>query len=223
MHPVLEQWKYQTGRPERAIVIADGCRDLIVQREPEGADRWFLSPLQDCARTVELGANVSMTGYRLRPGVLLDEAGLQRRPAAWPVTDGAVADLLAEHCRVDPRLDDAIRALSCRSATIAATARILGVSLRTLERLFAGMGVKPPGFWHRLGRARRVAAGLSRQHSLADAATEAGYADQAHMTREFKRWFDLTPAQIRSDQSLRAMIDQTGLGTESTLVQTSTR
>lgn len=44
----------------------------------------------------------------------------------------------------------------------------------------------------RLAQAR---AAIESGHSLARAATEAGFADQSHMTRQFKQTYGLTPAR----------------------------
>jgi hypothetical protein len=44
-------------------------------------------------------------------------------------------------------------------------------------------------------------------------AIEWGFSDQAHMTREFVRWFGITPAKFRTNQPLKAAIKQPGLAT----------
>jgi AraC-like DNA-binding protein len=45
-------------------------------------------------------------------------------------------------------------------------------------------------------RAQRAAALLQRGVSILDTVYEAGYYDQAHLTRSLKRWVGHTPAQI---------------------------
>ncbi|MBV9230105.1 MAG: helix-turn-helix domain-containing protein, partial [Chloroflexi bacterium] len=45
-------------------------------------------------------------------------------------------------------------------------------------------------------RAQRAVTLLEQGVSLLDAAYQAGYADQAHMNRSFKRFIGQTPAQI---------------------------
>lgn len=75
-----------------------------------------------------------------------------------------------------------------------------GLTVRTLHRLFIKfVGLSPKTFAAilRFHRALRLLtrAGLSPSH----AALEAGYADQAHMTRDFKRHGGFTPNSIPPD------------------------
>ncbi|MBL1419394.1 MAG: AraC family transcriptional regulator [Alphaproteobacteria bacterium] len=87
--------------------------------------------------------------------------------------------------------------LSGGRAAIKDLARDNGVTVRGLHRLFVKfVGLSPKAFAAvlRFHRALRLLtrAGLSLSH----AALEAGYADQAHMTRDFKRHGGFTPAAI---------------------------
>lgn len=90
--------------------------------------------------------------------------------------------------------------LSGGRATIKNVARDNGVTVRGLHRLFVKfVGLSPKAFAAvlRFHRALRLLthAGLSLSH----AALEAGYTDQAHMTRDFKRHGGFTPAAIPLD------------------------
>ena len=70
-----------------------------------------------------------------------------------------------------------------------------GVGRRQLERLFRQqVGVAPKEFAS-LARFTRVAGQLGRRRSWADVAAAAGYADQAHFIRSFKRRAGTTPAE----------------------------
>ncbi len=74
-----------------------------------------------------------------------------------------------------------------------------GYSERQLQRRFSaevGLGRKQVA---QLQRARRAYALLSSGRSLAEAASEVGYADQAHMTRSFRLISGRTPASILAD------------------------
>jgi AraC-like DNA-binding protein len=65
----------------------------------------------------------------------------------------------------------------------------------TLARQFrAAFGTSPSRFrtLRQLDHVRRL---LKRSMPLAEAAVEAGFADQSHMTRQFKRAYGLTPAR----------------------------
>jgi AraC-like DNA-binding protein len=79
--------------------------------------------------------------------------------------------------------------------------RRVGCSRRHFIRLFHQSTGLPPSVYFRqlrLGRALRL---LCNAHSIAEAAADAGFADQAHFTREFKRTFGRTPGKIVRDIS----------------------
>ena len=70
------------------------------------------------------------------------------------------------------------------------------VSLRTVRRRFllaTGLTYKALS---QIERARQAAALLSQGLSLFDAAYQAGYADQSHMTRSLKHFIGFTPAHL---------------------------
>ena len=83
-----------------------------------------------------------------------------------------------------------------------------GISLDTLEqetgmdrwqlcRAFRAVQGTSPGRYLTLRRLDRVQAGIRSGESLAGAALSAGFADQAHMTRQFKAAFGISPGQWR--------------------------
>lgn len=70
------------------------------------------------------------------------------------------------------------------------------VSSRTVRRRFLQATGLTPAAIQQIERANRAAALLGQGTSILDAVYEAGYADQPHMTRSFKRFIGQTPAQI---------------------------
>jgi AraC-like DNA-binding protein len=77
--------------------------------------------------------------------------------------------------------------------------RRVGCSRRHFIRLFhRSTGLVPSAYLRqlRLAKALRLMCG---EHSIAAAAAEAGFTDQAHFTREFKRTFGQTPGKIVRD------------------------
>ncbi len=139
-------------------------------------------------------------------------------PALWrleePIDDvarseivAAVADLLARAARAGTRKQSSLRLASLlrvRDLIVAnPTTRhsvetlegVSGLDRWALARQFrAAFGTSPSSFrtMRQLDQARRmIRAGLS----LAEAAVEAGFADQSHMSRQFKRAYGLTPAK----------------------------
>jgi AraC-like DNA-binding protein len=58
-------------------------------------------------------------------------------------------------------------------------------------------------------------------NSLAELAADQGFSDQAHMTREFRHWLGVTPAQVRAQVAWRDLMAQSGYGDTLTGVQIS--
>ena len=82
-------------------------------------------------------------------------------------------------------------------------ARRFGKSRRQIERTFVHTVGVPLKFFctiTRLRHAARLIAEPSRR-SLAAIASDAGYSDQAHMTRDFRRLAGGTPGQLRRDDA----------------------
>jgi AraC-like DNA-binding protein len=206
-------------------VLPDACVDIVWRRGRllvVGPDREsFMSP-------VEPGETI--VGLRLRPGsagrVLALPAGEIRstRVSLEDVWDGRLAERLGEaggdeHRRalledaVGARLPGmadpdrlvlaAIRQLGRPGSLVRSLSRDLGTSERQLLRRFnaaVGYGPKTLDRVLRFQRFRRKAlAGVD----LARLATELGYADQAHLTRECVRLSGLTPMRLAARGAAR--------------------
>lgn len=82
------------------------------------------------------------------------------------------------------------------------------VQINTVKR-FTG---ESPHFWLALARIRRACRSLGDSDRLADTAEAFGFADQAHMTRETKRWFGVVPSSIRPGTEVFAQLNESGHG-----------
>lgn len=93
-----------------------------------------------------------------------------------------------------------VRALASGFGSVSLVARQAGISMRHLERLSRDWVGLPPGQLVRLLRFQRAVRGLSLGPALplARIALETGYADQAHLTREFRRYSGMTPSHFRA-------------------------
>jgi AraC-like DNA-binding protein len=189
MKSILETWRYTNKRAEVVSIPPDGCIDLIVARPKNRKPYWFVSSLQNTVSIVELDADLDLSGYRLRPGVRIDISALSKaihREASLIQAE----EYLEDCCLMPSNLECVIAIMAQGVLSPGDAARELGTSSRTLERLFLRNFLPPPKF-----------------------AFQLGYADQSHMTREFKRWFGLTPYKLKSDRALLQSILQPGLGT----------
>lgn len=205
----------------RQLVVPDGCSDLTWQ---DGRLR-LVGPDQAAWRA-GLAPGSAIAGVRLRPGAArlvlgrmpVDEVrGLQvpwdaappsltdrlaaagSAEAAAQVLDAFVAALTPEY-EPDTAVEQAVRMLrSGQARHVRALADAVGISERQLRRRFTeavGYGPKTLHsvlrFQHALNLSRRAGASAG----LADIAHQAGYADQAHFTREVRRLAGMTPTEL---------------------------
>lgn len=149
-------------------------------------------------------------GHRFRPGIVLQESAVLSAVSELDVEDSARACArIDELVRVDARVQEALSSLAvCES--VSAAARACGTSERSLERFVFQRTLRRPIWWKQLARVRRAARVMTTELPLADVALESGYADQGHMTRTFRRWFGVTPSQLRRDPALLELTDQSG-------------
>ena len=209
------------GGDREGLVLPDACIDLIWE---QGRGAYVAGPDTGPVRTAMTGGTV-LVGVRFRPsaggpalGVPLSELRDQR----VDLTDLRRADAVRLPSTLDP--DTAMaRALDVAAALVAGgepdpaatwaaallsdprartedVAAEIGLSLRQLRRrCHAAVGYGPKTL-QRVLRFRRFVSRIDEggpvAQDLAIIAAEAGYADQAHLTRECGRLSGLTPAAL---------------------------
>lgn len=209
---ILARWSHRATADGRATIVPDGCRDLILRHVAGERPCWFLSPLDERTRHVPVLSGTMMSGFRLRPGTHIDEKvllALARRPSD---AEGALVDCIHAFSTLTEPLAEALACLAAGPPSVRRAAALLGVSPRTLQRLVAAQTGRSPSFWLRLARARRAGRALLQGEALSQVAWAHGYSDQAHMTREFRRWFGLTPRSARCESSLQLALRESGHG-----------
>ena len=195
MSVVLEHWQTQVKTGHIATILPDGCRDLIFK--PTAG--WFITDLAKTCEQVELQPDDSYNGFRLRPGVQVDQAGLLAS-LSDDLTYDAILERLQTYVTPATNVTEALSRLANGTANVALAAADLGVQTRSLQRLLKQQTGRSPVFWLRLARVRRAARRLAHLPDLAELAYDMGYADQAHMTREFRTWLGITPRRISRDK-----------------------
>ncbi|MGC3029393.1 helix-turn-helix domain-containing protein, partial [Burkholderia sp. DN3021] len=91
---------------------------------------------------------------------------------------------------------DGLDAAPAAPVSLAELADLSGVSRFQLLRGFAReLGITPHAYLIQ-SRARLARALLANGLPIADAAAEAGFADQSHLTRAFARQFGITPGRF---------------------------
>jgi len=192
----------------------------------------FLVGLLDGPFTVEAGERLEIIGIRCFPWTVFDLLGLapgsdRIMPISHPIADlqprlaacvraGRVDRALAELERYlldalpRPAIDAtaaragmALRA-ACGKLPVSQAAAAAHATVRTLERKFkqaSGHTVKDVASLIRFEQARNRLWG-DPASDLAGLAQELGYADQSHLSREFKRYSGMTPAAFAQQRRL---------------------
>jgi AraC-like DNA-binding protein len=205
----------RTGTAAETLVLPDGCVDVVVRDGEASVAGPDTGPV-----AVQLGAGEVVTGVRFAPGAAGVALGVpadelrDRRVALedlWGragrrVGERAGDDPFALARALAPRLtatapDPRVRAAAVRLARapdtpVPAVAAAVELGERQLRRAFAAAVGYGPKTYARVMRFR-VALGLVRAgEPLASAALAAGYADQAHMTREMAALAGRPPGAI---------------------------
>ncbi|GAB3117338.1 helix-turn-helix domain-containing protein [Novispirillum itersonii] len=202
------RWSHTVRQDQTVVVLPDGCRDILIRQSPQGQVSVTLTDWDFGPRPVRLEAGTRVTGHRLRPGVSIPPSLLAVLAADLHRTGScAVEQAIADQARFLPDLDGL---LPGGDRLLPGNDR----SKRTAQRHFRALGLPPPGLWRQLGRARHTARllGTEPHIPLADLAGLCGYSDQAHMTRDLTRWFGCSPAALRRNATMLAVLAEPGFG-----------
>ena len=203
-------WVRVTGTAEEVRVVPDACTDVVWS---QGEGTTVAGP-DTSAKLVGREPGDVLIGLRFLPGagggalgvpldalrdLRVDVAEVDRAfdlPGDL-APEAVVARLLAAAAgrEADPLVATAARRLG--RADVAAVARDLDLSERQLRRRFHAAAGYGPKTLARILRFRRFVAAVERGRTdLAGLALDAGYADQAHLTRETTRLAGLPPARF---------------------------
>jgi AraC-like DNA-binding protein len=170
----------------------DGCVEII--RRVAGRSRWngdqpacFAVGLIERPEPFEISGDSSFEGLRLWPWAwaLITDLPLAALRGRWLAFE---APAFAE---IEARLSRAVAVNAfgrtiVSAESVADMVRATGMSPRTLQRWFAAHVGLPPRRYLRLLRFQRAFETAPGQASLAGHAADQGFADQAHMAREFR-------------------------------------
>jgi AraC-like DNA-binding protein len=228
-HPLVECW-WEQRVGERADgyvqrVLPDACADLIVWADGRAT---VVGPATS-VQLPHLPGGVRLRGLRLRTAAIGSALGLpaqELRDLEVPLDDlfpaataariadrvwrGDLPPALDTHVG-DRRISYALARLSRPATRVADVAGDLDMSERHLRRLVLSHTGLEPRTLRRVARFQRfldLSEGAER--SLASLASAAGYADQAHLTREVRALSGLTPAALLAERHL-APADPGGL------------
>jgi AraC-like DNA-binding protein len=207
---------------ERMPIIPDGCSDILLFDDsapfivgPDTRMRWAELPEGQVITGLRLRPGALRAVFGCPAARLLDEQ--VRMSDVVPVPDRFLdalnfsATLQQRHALLEDWVRRSTRNLSAKDAgvlaasdmlatnpqlSISALAERLGWNARTIHRQFdsaCGYGPKHLQRIMRVQTALRVALGRRYRPAMAHVALSAGFADQAHMTREFRDLTGFTP------------------------------
>lgn len=194
--------------------VPDGCIELI--RRDSGRSVWrreqpalFATGLAMVTAKLRLGAGARFTGIKLWPWAWHALGGARCTGFAddWiAIDDDALAGLIedgpgailprleAAFAATDPGLGRAILA----SASVGEIGERTGLAPRRLQRVFARETGMNPRTFLRLLRLHGAMHGIQTEDGpLAGTAAAEGYADQAHMARDFRAFAGMPPSKAR--------------------------
>lgn len=206
-----------------AVIPADGCVDLILRNEDVfvagPSTRWIgtradsddgalgLRLLPGAARSVlaldlsEISDQVVlMTDLLGHKSTMQARTLLQGVRAIWPDAPELVAAFSTQSSQIRPWVAF-IHGHARRGTPPWRVAELLDWSPRTFRRRMLQDFGYPYLTLTRIDRAKRTRALLKEGSSLVDAAAIAGYADQSHLSREFRRLVGVSPGQFLSSSA----------------------
>jgi AraC-like DNA-binding protein len=172
--------------------VPDGCVEIITRLA--GRSRWdgeqparFAVGLIERPEGFEISGDARFEAVRLWPWAwpLVGDHPLAELRGRWLTYMGAPTDGIEAHLAGRPELAAIGRAI-LSAATVEDMVRGTSMSPRTLQRWFARHVGLPPRRYLRLLRFHKAFEQVPAQPSLADHAAAQGYADQAHMARDFR-------------------------------------
>lgn len=184
----------------RSIHYEKGTGNLLINFHPGAAAAFFHEPLHELF-------DLSLSARDLKNGKGLPE--LTERLAETPGKNGQLAlveaTLSAKLLKkeTDPLIAAAIA--SIRSAggnlRIADLSKELYISRDALEKRFRQNTGTTPKHFSSILRLRQAVDGHTQSKSLTDLAISAGYYDQAHFIREFRRFTGRSPKQFFQERN----------------------
>ena len=217
VNPIICTWEAQLPQGN-GLVWPDGCRDLIAIIPREQRPKVICSGLDGSARQIICETETRFVGVRLAPGVTFPwDTGDPRKMrldvelSYYLPSFGQCWSFRTDRELVLNELIRQIDSMACPAPNWVANyfdelrtgmvVNIQSLSERSMRRKLVQATGAPPRYWQGLVRARKVGLEVSRSDtSLASIAADHGFSDQAHMSREIRRWFGCTPMTLRANR-----------------------
>ncbi len=172
--------------------VPDGCVEIITRLA--GRSRWagdqparFAVGLNERPEEFEISGDASFAAIRLWPWAwpLVGDRPLGELRGRWLPFEGPTFDEIEARLAEAPNLAAIGRSILA-AVTVEEMVERTGMNPRGLQRWFARHVGLPPRRYLKLLRFHKAFEQVPEQPSLADHAAAQGYADQAHMARDFR-------------------------------------
>ncbi|HEY1366303.1 MAG TPA: AraC family transcriptional regulator [Gaiellaceae bacterium] len=168
--------------------------ELVREALDDGALPFVAEPVQERTPVTQ-----RLASLLLETDEQIDELGRVEIVAAAADVLRALGDRRVGNPLVDvaavERVREYLAVHACEQTTAVTLERIAGLDRFTIARHFRRAFGTSPDRYRTLRRLAVARAAIERGVPLVQAAAEAGFADQSHMTRQFKRTYGLTPAR----------------------------
>jgi hypothetical protein len=206
--PFVDETWWTRSEPEKSFISVAVIRWAMVVTRQRGAARLTVRGPETKATIVPIPEDAEFFGIQfsvgtfmptLRPGPLVDRAftlpqatstSFWLNGSAWELPGQDNADVFLERLARagllvhDPVVSEAVRG------------DVDGLSRRSVERRVSRATGLTRGVIRQIRRAEGAVELLSRGVSAVEAAHQAGYADQPHLSRSLNRFIGVTPSQI---------------------------
>lgn len=206
-HYIDKIWHTHTSSDGIYVAGLDGNWDIIITRSPSSTVV-TVNGIGKGAVRVPYKANVESVGIALKPGVFLrnikgedivdQQIVVTKNNTDFVEIDGQLFTI-PSYADAEQFVDKLIAAGIILTSKIVSSfddGNVKGTSERSLRRHIAKTTGLSPYFFHQIRRAQHAVRLLQQGHSIAQAAVNAGYTDQAHMTKSLKLLIGRTPAEI---------------------------
>jgi AraC-like DNA-binding protein len=214
-------WRAHSERAGTMISVASTRCEMVVTRH-RGNTRLTLRGPETRPTTIECPAEAEWFGIRLKPGSFMPHhparALMDRKDLDLPAVtsrsfrlDGSVWEY-PDFENAETFIARLVRSgLLARDPAVEAALRgeLQALSRRSTQRHFLQATGMTHSTFRKIERARYAARLLRQGASIADAVHEAGYYDQAHLTRSLRKLIGVTPARIGRQEKQLSLLYKT--------------
>jgi AraC family transcriptional regulator len=187
-----------------------GAEVLVLQPDPNEVELWRpFNPLFEAITSTRHAAVARLAGQ------MVMELARRPDPYARLCLQALALELLVAVARLDPapgaeprppawllRVQEVLHDDPATGTRLGEVARIAGVHPAHLARMFRRHFRVSVGGYARQLRVQRAAERIGRsEEPIAAIAIDTGFADQSHLTREFRRAYRTTPAAFRKERA----------------------